>query len=84
MYEVLLERSAERDLKRLSPSDFKRVVAEIKKLSEEPRPRGCTKIQGSQQDYRIRIGDFRVIYEVDDEANEVRVMPVRHSDSAYH
>ena len=83
MYEVYLERSAENDLKRLPTSTFDRIVYQIKTLAENPRPSGCRKITGSKNDWRIRIGDYRVLYEVNDRAKAVRVMRVRHRREAY-
>lgn len=83
MYEVFLERRAERDLKRLEAKEFRRIISEIKALAENPRPAGCRKIAGSESDWRIRVGDYRVIYEVDEHAEAVRVMRVRHRREVY-
>lgn len=83
VYEVYLERRAEQDLKRLSARNFRRIITRIKALAENPRPTGCRKISGSVNDWRIRIGDYRVIYEVKDEEKAVRVMRVRHRREAY-
>ncbi len=83
MYEVHLERAAERDLRRLNPEEFRRIMAAIRALAENPRPRGCRKIVGSQNDWRIRVGTRRVIYEIDDAAKVVRVLRVRHRREAY-
>ncbi len=83
MHKVYLERAAERNLKRLSAEDFQRVISHIKGLAENPRPTGCRKITGSERDWRIRIADYRVIYEIDDKAMAVRVMRVRHRREAY-
>lgn len=83
MYEVLLERVAERDLRRLASEFYQRIISRIKALSENPRPAGSRKITGSESDWRIRIGDYRVIYEIDDDAQAVRVMRVRHRREAY-
>jgi mRNA interferase RelE/StbE len=83
VHKVYLERAAERDLKRLSAEDFQRVISHIKGLAENPRPTGCRKITGSERDWRIRIADYRVIYEIDDKAMAVRVMRVRHRREAY-
>lgn len=83
MYEVLLERTAERDLRRLDVQQFQRIIREIRALAENPRPPGCHKIAGSERDWRIRIGDYRVIYEVDDKARTIKVMRVRHRREAY-
>ena len=83
MHEVFLEREAERDLKRLHGQEFSKVVARIQGLANNPRPPGSRKIAGSERDWRIRIGDYRVVYEIDDEANAVRVMRVRHRSEVY-
>ena len=83
MYEVLLERTAERDLKRLPAREFDRIIGEIKALGENPRPVGYRKITGSESDWRIRVGDYRVVYEIDDSEKTVKVMRVRHRREAY-
>ena len=83
MHEVYVEQSAERDLKRLSAQDFHRVIPRIKALAENPRPAGCRKLISSGSDWRIRTGDYRVIYEIDDKAKVVKVMHVKHRREAY-
>jgi len=83
VYEVYLERSAENDLKRLPASIFHRIIPQIKALAESPRPSGCRKIAGSKNDWRIRIGDYRIIYEIDEKAKAVRIMRVRHRREVY-
>jgi mRNA interferase RelE/StbE len=82
-YEVYLERAAEQDLRRLSARNFQRIIPRIKALAENPRPTGCRKISGSWRDWRIRVGHYRVIYEVDDNEKVVRVMRVKHRREAY-
>lgn len=83
MYEVLLERRAERDLRRLETVDFRRIIPEIKALADNPKPVGCRKISGSKNDWRIRIGEYRIVYEIDDSAKVVKVMRVRHRREVY-
>ena len=83
MYEVYLERSAENDLKRLPTSIFHRIIPQIKTLAANPRPSGCRKITGSKNDWRIRIGDYRMIYEINEKAKAVRIMRVRHRREVY-
>ncbi len=61
MYEVYFERSAENDLKRLPAFIFDRIIFHIKSLAENPRPSDCRKHTGSKNDWRIRIGDYRVL-----------------------
>ena len=62
MYEVYLEKAAENDLKRLPTTTFHRIIPHIKALAENPRPSSCRKLTGSKNDWRIRIGDYRVLY----------------------
>ena len=83
MYEILLERRAERDLRQLSAEMFQRVVAAIQTLANDPRPSGCKKLTGSKNDWRIRVGDYRVLYEIGDRVKVVRVMRVRHRRDVY-
>ena len=83
MYEVLLSARAERDLRRLSADLFHRIIEEAKALSTTPRPQGCRKLIGSDRDHRIRVGDYRVIYEVDDMTRTVTIMRIRHRREAY-
>lgn len=83
MYEVYLEHAAERDIRKLPAEVFYRIIAHIKNLGENPRPFGCRKITGSKRDWRIRVGDYRVIYEIDEKAKVVRVMRVRYRKEAY-
>ncbi|MBI4289436.1 MAG: type II toxin-antitoxin system RelE/ParE family toxin [Chloroflexi bacterium] len=83
MYDVLIESAAERDLKRLPADVFQRLIPHIKALADNPRPSGCRKITDSKGDWRIRVGDYRVIYEIDDPAKAVRIMHARHRKEAY-
>jgi mRNA interferase RelE/StbE len=83
VYEVYLEGAAERDLKHLPIEVFHRIIPRLQALGEDPRPPGCRKIAGSERDWRIRVGDYRVVYEIDEAARAVRVFRVRHRREAY-
>ena len=83
MYEVLIERTAEHDLKSLPINLFDRIVPRIKALADNPRPAGCHKLTGSKNDWRIRIGDYRVLYEIDDARKRVRIFRIRHRREVY-
>jgi mRNA interferase RelE/StbE len=83
MYQVVVERSAEKDLKRLSTDIRSKVFTAIQGLSKTPRPTGCRKLAGSKSDWRIRVGDYRVIYEITDQIRVVRVNRVRHRRDVY-
>jgi len=83
VYEILLERRAEKDLKKLSSELFERIIEKIQSLSENPKPQGSRKITGSKSDWRIRIGDYRAIYEIDEKEKRVKIMRIRHRREAY-
>jgi mRNA interferase RelE/StbE len=83
MYRVFLERAAEKDLGRLSMGIHDRVIAALRRLAKNPRPPGCRKLAGSDSDWRIRVGDYRVIYEIADNIKVVRVNRVRHRGEVY-
>ena len=83
MYRVLLERAAEKDLFRLPAEAHDRVIEAIQSLAANPRPVGCRKLTGSKHDWRIRVGDYRVVYEIADVIRVVRVNRVRHRREVY-
>lgn len=83
VYEVYLEKSAERDLKKLDSVIFNRIIEQFRTLAADPRPPGSKKLVGSAKDRRLRVGDYRVLYEIDDSEEVVRVMRVRHRREAY-
>jgi mRNA interferase RelE/StbE len=82
-YELLIERRAEKDLKKLETSLFTVVVEKIKSLSENPHLAGSRKLSGSQNDWRIRIGDYRVLYEIDNKARTIKIMRVKRRREVY-
>jgi mRNA interferase RelE/StbE len=83
VHEVYLEHAAEKDLKKLPGEIFQRIIIHIKSLAENPRPSGCRKITGTKNDWRIRVGDYRIIYEVDDNVRVLKVMRVGDRREAY-
>jgi mRNA interferase RelE/StbE len=82
-YELFIERRAEKDLKKLEPSLFAVVVEKIKYLSKNPHPPGSRKLSGSQNDWRIRIGDYRILYEIDNKARTIKIMRIKHRREVY-
>jgi len=82
VYELYIKRSAEKDLHRLPHKAFDRVNAAILALREDPGPHGVEKLGGGEG-WRIRVGTYRVIYAIDDEARQVMVHRVRHRKDAY-
>ncbi len=76
-YRVLIKSSAGRELERLgSKADRTRLVDRILALADDPRPRGCEKLAGYSDRFRIRQGNYRVVYLVNDQLREVTVFKV--------
>ena len=82
-YRIELTPAALRDLKGLSRTLCKRVDARILSLAADPRPPGAKKLSGSQSLYRVRVGDYRIIYKIADEVLVVTVIRVRHRRDVY-
>jgi mRNA interferase RelE/StbE len=83
VYQIVVERAAEKDLKRLSAEVRARAVMAIKGLARNPRPAGCRKLTGAADAWRIRVGDYRIIYEIADVLRIVRINHVRHRREVY-
>jgi mRNA interferase RelE/StbE len=85
-YHVLVGRRAEKSLRRrVSPERAAQIRRAIDRLAEEPRPHGAVKMRGTGglEDWRVRVGDYRIVYRVDDEARRVLVLRVGHRGSVY-
>lgn len=82
-YSVSLTRSAQKEIRALNGPIRARIVGSIRSLILEPRPHGCRKLAGSINRWRIRIGDYRVIYSIDDEGRLIEIVAARHRGKAY-
>jgi mRNA interferase RelE/StbE len=82
-YRVTFTRSARRELERLSETMVARIWPRIEELATIPRPPGCVKLVGSNNLWRIRVGDYRVVYAIEDAARIVDIIAVRHRREAY-
>ena len=81
-YSVLIKRTATRELADLPLRDRRRVAARIGGLAADPRPQGCEKLSGEEK-YRIRQGDLRILYEVDDRDESVTIVKIGHRRDVY-
>jgi len=82
-YTVVFARSARKELQALDRTIAGRILKRIEALRLEPRPSGCKKLEGTDDLWRIRIGDWRVVYSVDDARTLVEVSVIRHRREAY-
>lgn len=81
-FDLRIKPSAVKELEDLQAKDRRRTVSKIQNLAEEPRPRGCEKLSGRDR-YRLRQGDFRILFEVDDSAQTVTVVKIGHRRDVY-
>ncbi len=81
-YSVLVKRSAAKELEALPLKDRRRVARRIQGLAAEPRPAGCEKLSG-QEKFRLRQGDYRILYAVDDTEMTVTVVKLGHRRDVY-
>jgi mRNA interferase RelE/StbE len=82
-YDVALTSSAAKELKKLPGQLIARIVARLESLASNPRPAGCKKLQGGNRECRIRVGDYRVVYTIDDAELLVEVTRIRHRSEVY-
>jgi mRNA interferase RelE/StbE len=81
-YKVSLKKSAEKELRSIPARDITKIVDKIKNLQQQPRPHGCEKMEGGER-YRIRQGDWRVIYTIDDTEKSVLVIKIGNRREVY-
>jgi mRNA interferase RelE/StbE len=82
-YDVALTSSAERELKKLSSQLMARIFPRLESLASNPSPSGCRKLSGGDNEWRIRVGDYRVVYTIDDAELLVEVTRIRHRREVY-
>ncbi|MGC9997770.1 MAG: type II toxin-antitoxin system RelE/ParE family toxin [Terriglobia bacterium] len=82
-YSVTFARSARKELEGLDRPLVDRIFPVIESLAQNPRPAKCKKLSGIQNRWRIRIGDYRVIYQISDDEKVVDIVAVRHRREAY-
>ena len=82
-YILAIKASAQKELDAVDENLFRRIDGKIVALAENPRPSGCKKLKGYKNQWRIRIGDWRVIYVVDDARKLVTIMRVAHRGEIY-
>lgn len=82
-YAVELKASARKELERLPAKLIQRIFPRLEALATEPRPAGCKKLKGGDNEWRIRVGDYRVVYVIDDAKALVTVTRIRNRSEVY-
>ena len=83
-YEIAFARSARRELQALSQQAAERILKKIDSLASNPRPSGSKKLRGHSGLWRVRVGEYRVVYSIDDNKRVVDVSVIRHRSEAYY
>jgi len=83
MYRVEFLSSAAKEFRSLDSEIKRRIIPVIDKLIENPRPKGVRKLHQHKDLYRIRVGSYRVVYQIDDETRLIRVTRIRHRREIY-
>ena len=81
-YDLLIKRPAAKELEAVPLKDRRRIVNRIQALANEPRAPGAEKLSGDEK-YRVRQGDYRVLYEIDDASRSVTVVKIDHRSDVY-
>lgn len=81
-YAISILRRAQKEFAAISESDYRRIREAILKLVENPRPPNCKKLVG-REGWRIKVGDYRVIYEIADSDKEITILPIGHRRDIY-
>ena len=82
-WQIIFRRQAEKTLRRLPRDLLQRIERAISALAEEPQPSGCVKLVGYGNMYRVRVGDWRIIYAVEDERLVILIVKIAPRGSAY-
>ena len=82
-YKVVLASSAERELKKLPSTLVARILPRLELLASNPRPAGCKKLHSGDHEWRVRVGDYRIVYTIGDKRLIVEVTRVRHRSEVY-
>ena len=81
-YKLVIKKSAERELRAIQQQDLRRIVGRIRALAENPRPAGQEKLSGEER-YRVRQGDYRIVYAIDDASRIVEIVKIGHRREVY-
>lgn len=81
-YKIEIKKSAQKELKSLPSKELKKVIEKISSLAINPRPTGCKKLSGDEK-YRIRVGNYRVLYSIEEDILTIFIVKVGHRKDVY-
>jgi mRNA interferase RelE/StbE len=83
LYEVLLSKATRKTLDELPGFIYNIIIEDISHLASVPRPAGCKKLKGYKNSYRIRVGDYRIIYEIEDKVLRILIVAIGNRKNIY-
>jgi mRNA interferase RelE/StbE len=82
-YSIVISKSVQKQIDNLTSDIQKRIIEKIQTLTDDPRPDGVVKLKGREREYRIRVGDYRVRYEVNDGDRTIKLLQCKHRKDIY-
>lgn len=82
-YKIKFKTSADKEFRKLPPLVKQRISVSLDNLQKNPRPSGVVKLQGEDQLYRIRVGDYRIVFTIDDNEKMIKITRIRHRQDVY-
>ena len=82
-YKLSFKRSTEKELRKISPPELRRVVKAIQALAHDPRPPDVRMLKGPDRYWRVRQGNYRIVYEIDDPTKQIVIIKVGHRRDVY-
>ena len=83
IYAITFAASARKELRDLTAALVERILPRIRELADHPRPPGCKKLHGFKNRWRIRVGDYRIVYQIDDVQKVVDITRIAHRREVY-
>jgi mRNA interferase RelE/StbE len=82
-YQIVFAGSARKELEIIDSNFVQRILRKIESLASNPRPSGCEKLKGQENLWRVRVGDYRIIYSIYDSGHLIDIVLIRHRKDAY-
>jgi mRNA interferase RelE/StbE len=82
-YAVSIRRSTQKELQTIPSPFYEKIEDQLLSLRDTPRPAGCKILKGTEKSWRIRVGNYRVIYEIDDAVKRITVIKIGHRSDVY-
>ncbi len=81
-YRIELKTSVNKDFRPIPSQDIERIISKIDSLATDPRPAGASKLVGTQA-WRVRTGNYRIIYQIDEQTQSITIIKIGHRNAVY-